>query len=98
VSGGKDFTMSATRRAGTRATPSSEASTGTCTSVVTSRSVVVSVSPSFPTDRRTPVRAGIPGLVETPRWAVCRASARTSRSHRSFTAHLLRSRRTEKVL
>src|SRR5262245_59435370 len=52
----------------------------------TSRSVVVSVrAPPSVASISTPVRAGIPGRDETPRWTVCRASDRSSRSHRIFT-------------
>src|SRR5438093_6947157 len=51
----------------------------------TSRSVVVRVSVSELVSRSTPVRAGIPGLVDTPRWMVCSASDRSSRSHLNFT-------------
>jgi hypothetical protein len=66
-SGASDFTMSAISRAGIRAVPSSRMSTGTRTSVVTSRSVVVRASSPPVVVMSTPVSAGMPGRVETPR-------------------------------
>src|SRR5439155_8277641 len=52
-------------------------------------SVVVWVRVCAPGSSRTPVSAGIPGLVDTPRWTVWSASEKSSRSHLNFTLHLL---------
>ncbi|GBC87749.1 hypothetical protein HRbin12_01767 [bacterium HR12] len=80
------FTVSPRRRAGTSAVPPAVTSTSTVSLAETSRSVVVSVSPS-PTraSSSTPVSAGMPGREETPRWTACSASDSRSRSQRNFT-------------
>src|SRR6266508_1187502 len=80
----KLFTMSASSRAGMRATPSSWTWTSSRRRAETSKSVVARTSSLPEAFIRTPVSAGIPGREETARCTVCRASEKTSRSHLNF--------------